>query len=537
MYCCRFSRPVEIICITNTACWEALNIGIVFGNLLDIPVMDWPYFTHTAAPSHDPEENRYFSIEGKIRRHYVDFPNHLVQDFLTKILKEIPESHPRNPGKQYEQATDLIEQYNDALDEVGIGFLRLQIVNRSSSRNHPYYGIQIRGLDAEKFHAFLDSLARTQDTTLEQKYHYLFNSKYPILEVESKSETNIESSRTEVQTAVNSTVQPEIDSITERTNELLTNVKEWREELQTYWRRTLWQRFNTFPAVHLYLREMESIITNINGVATRGSIPPCYREMRKLLENLSWSIFDDLLFINADYSTLYTEDRSPDRSPPRCFLGANQQWFEWDRRHDNPDFEEARSQLRDCIYDHCMRSRLKYDEKYGATKGVITVVLREKLSYPLYIALSGIEVEDAETVEPFVTPVEIDLLKSGVRRTLHNVIRSLKDGRQLGELDEEFIDQAVDELLDTQHGYLVPSFPSNNQVIGHLDTLWHQELTNPLINLYGEYSFFIHSYPSSWQIFPHSSILEFKIFDYELARFNDAITTLIERYFTDYHRD
>lgn len=499
--------------------------------------MDWPYLTQTSGPSPDASENQYFTIEGNVRNHYVDFPNHLVDAFFSKILHEVPEAYPNDPESQYKAALEVTERYNEALDEMGLDFLQLRIVDRSSSRPHPYYGLQIHGLDSSKFDAFLDSFAETDETTLEEKYHYVHGSKYPVSEVASKSHSDSIASRKQVQEAVKARVESEKDSITKTTETLLSRIDKWRDELQTYWRRTTWQRFNTFPAVHLYLLEMESIITNIDVLADRGSIPPCYRELRKLLENLSWSVFDDLLFINAEYATIYDDSSVPPHTPPRPFLSANQQWYNWVRGRQTPSFETQRSQLRDRLYDHSTRSRLSYDDKYGITKGTITEVLKTNLSYPLYIALAGLEVETTESVESFVTPVNPAHLKPGVRRTIQNVVRSLKEGRRLGQLDEEFIDTLTDELLDIEANYLVPPFPSNNHVIGYLDSLWHHELPSRLDDFYGEYSFFIHSYPSSWQIHPHSSILEFKILAHEIDRFSHAVSTLIEQYLTTYHRN
>ncbi|AAV44705.1 unknown (plasmid) [Haloarcula marismortui ATCC 43049] len=157
--------------------------------------MDWPYLTQTSGPSPDASENQYFTIEGNVRNHYVDFPNHLVDAFFSKILHEVPEAYPNDPESQYKAALEVTERYNEALDEMGLDFLQLRVVDRSSSRPHPYYGLQIHGLDSSRFDAFLDSFAETDETTLEEKYHYLHGSKYPVSEVASKSQSDSIASR------------------------------------------------------------------------------------------------------------------------------------------------------------------------------------------------------------------------------------------------------------------------------------------------------------------------------------------------------
>lgn len=495
--------------------------------------MDWPALGVTRVQQeHDPDENRYFRLEGQSRKHYVDFPNHVVQNFFDEVLNSVPSNHPGEPRKQYEEAMELKEEWNKALREEDMSFFQFSIVDKTQWREEPYFGVQLRGLDRDAFQDFLDGLAASEDASLEKKYRYLMSSKSPKLEVESKSTRESHEAIDRVQQAVKEEISAEQQSIERELDQLLSSLSNWQDELQTYWQRRLWQSFGTFSTTHLYLMEMETILKDIKSMVQRGSLPPCYREMRKLLENLSWAIFDDLLFINADYYGYFNGKTEP-RQVVRPFFKANQEWYEWGRNAKSKNFQEERNYLRDKIFEHCQKSRLRYHKKYEVRKPEITELLKEEIGYPLYITLSGIEIDDKEEVEDFVRPQQTEALKPLVQHNLEKILKELKQGNALGKLDEEFVSDTADEILGSEEQYIVPPFPSNRQVIRYLDKLWAQELDNKLYSFYSEYSFFIHSYRTSWQLFPYSSVLEFKIFEYEIEKFRKTITGLVEIYLDD----
>ena len=65
--------------------------------------------------------------------------------------------------------------------------------------------------------------------------------------------------------------------------------------------------------------------------------------------------------------------------------------------------------------------------------------------------------------------------------------------------------------------------PTNKFVLKFVDNLFSTDLYR---RFYSEYSFFVHSYFSSWHVLPFSSVLEFKIFKYELNNFSNEIKKL-----------
>ena len=72
----------------------------------------------------------------------------------------------------------------------------------------------------------------------------------------------------------------------------------------------------------------------------------------------------------------------------------------------------------------------------------------------------------------------------------------------------------------------IPPYPSNTFVLGFVDKTFSSNMQRK----YDEYSFFVHSYFTSWHIFPHSSVLEFKILKNELTEFSKIIKDLLNTY-------
>ncbi|MHA1431507.1 MAG: hypothetical protein ACTSRV_14110, partial [Candidatus Freyarchaeota archaeon] len=74
---------------------------------------------------------------------------------------------------------------------------------------------------------------------------------------------------------------------------------------------------------------------------------------------------------------------------------------------------------------------------------------------------------------------------------------------------------------------VIPPYPSNKFVLELVQEALGSDL---LQRKYNEYSHFVHSYFTSWHIFPFSSVLEFKILKHELSIFADIIREMIDLY-------
>lgn len=261
--------------------------------------------------------------------------------------------------------------------------------------------------------------------------------------------------------------------------------------------------------------------------------------MRKLLENLSWAIFDDFLFINSDYYSYLKNNPSQELVHlPRSFHEFDVKWYNWSQNKQSRNFKQKLENLRNEIFDHCREPKLKYDEKYRITKGDITAELKKNMSYPLYIALAGIEIESTEfeEVKDFLHPYQLDALKPVMYHNLEKILKVLKGGRSLGKLDKKFLWDIVEKnVIEDGNKFIVPPFPSNRNITDYIDAIWGNRVKNKLSKFYSQYSIFVHSYIHSWQVYPFSSVLEFKILNNEVEEFFSTVTRLLETYLEDCH--
>lgn len=92
--------------------------------------------------------------------------------------------------------------------------------------------------------------------------------------------------------------------------------------------------------------------------------------------------------------------------------------------------------------------------------------------------------------------------------------------------DEAFAEKSMTILEINDSSKIIPPYPSNAFVLGFVSKVLSGDLVKP----YKEYSHFVHSYFTSWHIFPFSSVLEFKIFNHEFSVFSGIIRQLIDTY-------
>lgn len=500
--------------------------------------MNWPVYGFSHTRENRLNESKYFRIEGKIKNHYVDFPNQTTQQFFSEILNRAAQSYLNKSEEKYKAAMQAKEKYNEKLRERGIDFLTYVIVKRKPDEGNPLFGIQAR-IYEDKFKDFLEEFPQTSDLSLEEKYQYLMKSRFLTLAIESKSKRTSRKSIENWTEEVKKLAEENIEEITRKIDETNSKVENWEKELQKYWaNRNLWKYFDTYPTTLLYVIEMKSILNNIKDTIRKGSVPPCYREMRKLLENLTWAIFDDFLFINSKYYKYLKENPTTDISFPRPFQEVNKRWYNWNRDNleKSRSFNSRLDELRNKILVHCKKPRLRYDDNYEIGKDEIKVELKKRMSYPLYISLSGTEIEESEKVEDFVHPFKPETLKPLVRFSLKQVLRGLKNGRRTSKLDKEFLNEISELTVSNKNQFIVPTIPPNEYIINFLHNIWHTNFERKLSESYKQYSFFVHSYLHSWQVYPYSSVLEYKILKNEVKTFFSTVANLTESYLENCYR-
>lgn len=469
--------------------------------------MNWPAYGTISSRDFNPTDNVYFKMENSTY-HYIDFPNRYIYAFMNEIARTA-NFYPHQPEGQYERALEIKKEYERVFYEEGIDFLTFSIEKQQES-DPLLFSIHIQ-IDEDKFKEFIESFSASK-TPLKEKYSYLWRCRLTSLEVASQSEESVSAVIEDLQRKVQEYIDEDLRDIEDKLTEFLANLGKWRETLQIFWEKRRIGLSDIYPSTFIYLMEMEGVISHIRFLISSGSIPSCYREMRKLLEDLSWVIFDDFLF-------MYYRSK-PSKDP---FYFYSEYWFQLENTRENRrNFENKVNELRDRIYDHCTKPDMRYADKYGIGKGQVKAELKKRMSLPLYIMLAG------------TYPLQVDKFKPLLYKTFELVLKGLKGGRSLGKSDKKFVEKMGDLVADTSSENAVPPFPSTKGVISFLEDIWHDRLENKLTNLYDKYSFFTHPYMSSWQLYAFSSVVEFKILNNEINNFIRSITDLVETYMENY---
>lgn len=450
-------------------------------------------------------KNPYFKLQSKTM--YVDMPNTTIWNFLSE-LKRICYEHKDDPGKMYEKAKELATSFNRQFEkEIGKWFLF--IIRKQFFGSKPF-GVQIK-INWKQFYSFLDDFAG-RGAPLRDKYSYLLNCRAPSLTLVLRGDLE------RVQQEVKELCKEEIEQICQNLKNLINEVNEAKKYLFkiTSYRKTI----PIEPATLEYFPEMMSLLRALTFLIKNGTIPACYREMRKILENLSWVIMDDLLLYR---SSIFKRKRHTAIFfiPPYRFV--SKEWYNWASQgkfviRNLGELEKKVKNLTQVIYTYGER------EGYSWGKKQIRKVFLKRISYPLFLLLVGINTQVPKTMEGLIPQYEVEVLKNIAAEDLKTILKDLGCKHP-----SKLVDTLINELIFTIVGKvqkIVPPYPSNEFVLGFVS----KALSNELLRPYKEYSHFVHSYFTSWHIFPFSSVLEFKIFRHELFAFTRLLLQLINSY-------
>lgn len=498
--------------------WAITNAAIdgVRGILFEL---SWPFFGIVAWG------NPHFKLEGQARTLYVDFPNSQIFEFFDRV-NDIAR-HENDLDKLYTKVKDLQPEFNEAFHQLPC----LQRVKKDYKKwlsliikREPYgkkpFGIRVK-IDWGNFISFLEEVAHRNDISLEDKYDYLFNSRIPTVRLALKK------SLERTQKDVREICKEEIDLSDSKLKELTYQLRKTGESL-----RRKCSKMKIRPeliCVFLYLPEMVSIIDSMKALINSGDIPALYRETRKLLENLAWMIFDDILF-----HRMYTlkGESEEDIASVRPYIFLSRKWYKVASQNKDLALRNLNDLKRGQKEPN--RKGLKYLietlESYGKSKGYgwqknyIENELYKIFSYPLLLLLTGVAKEISSGLSNKIPSYESDMLIPLAKESIKNLIRKLKAG-ELSSSDKHLVTTIL-EHLKRESKVIVPKYPSNNFVLAFVGKMLGVDLLVPS----EEKGLFVHSYFTSWHIFPFSSVLEFKILNHELEKLAKTILSMISAY-------
>jgi len=463
--------------------------------------MRWPEFmARWSCPS------RNTRVKIQTRKIFVDFPNYLIGD----IYEELCERGKRNieAMELYKKIKEFCEEINKKLEEI-FGFIKFYPVKTHSSK----YPIGLRyKVNWKKFNDFIREFAES-DESLVKKHEYINRqSRFVAMQLGRKSQDKL------TQDAVKKLVENDIENIKKelkKFSEKLTIVRGKLKKLSQT------QKFRDGFSVWWYIPELKSSIKTITYMIIHGYISSVYRELRKIIENLSWCIIDDILFYNSGFHNL------PDTYGFRTYIDASKEWFE---------------NYKDKIIRHLGILENKIDELceiiYFWSKGEVkkkdikNKIIRD-IGYPILVswfnALPTSKVKQiVKDREAIIHIYERDRIEFSLRENIARIIKKVFEKRKLTSDKQKLVDEIVAMTLPKQNKF-IPSLPSNGFVIQFLDNLFRSSGLR-LSKMYSEYSGFVHSYVSSWQILPFSSVLEFKILKKEITKFSNSMNILLDNY-------
>ena len=460
----------------------------------------WPFFG--VLISKDP----HFRLQS--RTLYADMPNTTVWNFVNE-LGRISYERKGDKERMLEEAKELATAFNQNLEK-SLGEWMVFVIRKQYFGSKPF-GVQIR-IDWSKFFLFLDTFAQNE-LPLWNKYSYILNCRAPSLTLVLRGDLE------RVQQSVREICKEEMDQINRNIENLVSRINEAKDYLFkiTSHRRTI----PVEPSTLEYFPEMMSTLRALVSLLENGTIPACYREMRKVLENLAWVIFDDLLFYKAVNVSRRKRVKAESIMPYRA---VSKEWYDWASQEklmitNLTQLKKKIRNLTEAIYLH------GENKAYDWNKKQIEETLFKRLSYPLFLLLTGIDIQVPRKLEDILPRYETKILKDLAAEDLKNIMKELRHGH-LTRSDETFAEKLTKILEIKESSKIVPPYPSNEFVLGFVSKV----LSGDLVKSYKEYSHFVHSYFTSWHIFPFSSVLEFRIFNHEFSVFADIIQQLIDTY-------
>jgi len=452
-------------------------------------------------------KNPYFKLQS--RNMYVDLPNTTIGDFLVE-LERICQQHKDDEEKMYEEAKKLATTFNQSLEK-HLGKWLLFSIRKQFFGSKPF-GVQIK-IDWRQFHSFLESFPK-REIPLRDKYSYLLNCRAPSLKLVLRGDLE------RVQNEVKEVCAKDIEEIRQNLENLISRInkaKDYLFKIASY-RRTIFIE----PSTLEYFPEMISTLYALILLVRNGTIPACYREMRKVLENLSWVIFDDVLL----YRTTLRKREHIEKLLIPSYRSVSKEWYDWASQEklmlrNLRELESKIKNLTEMLYTHGESEGCCWDKKETQE------ILFKRISYPLFLLLTGRDIQVPKKLEEIIPQYEVEVLKSLAVEDLKNVLKDLKR-TQLSKSEEVVVERVINSLIG-KASKIVPLYPSNEFVLGFVSKIFSINL----LELYKEYSQFVHSYFTSWHIFPFSSVLEFKIFKHELSIFIKTLSQLIDSYLNE----
>ena len=464
---------------------------------------DWP-----ALPLQRPitKNSKYFRFRNKFI--FIDVLNPYITSVYDEILKTCEKCTDIN--KAFDCAKRITEKNNSDMstyfnkmygkDRNIELFFKLQVQKNNVSKKPILFGYY---LNWKKFSKFIEKFPESDKITLEDKYKYILACKYSgadlstdtILKFRNNQNGLTNDSYKRLREKFEKATSTTIDSINNTLDGLISfqinKLEEGKKGKYSY-------------GILDFIPDIISSIDGIKILAMNGYISSCYREMRSLVERISYVVLDEYLTFNSSNIWGKNTISSP-------FFNINSRW------RNKQDRTEI-TKISDLIPQNLFKGI------NGKERKDVEDILFNKMSVEMYVALAG---KPIEIDNDYVPSLKIDTIKNGIEE-----IKKIAKGTNDNHL-KIVLKSLADDLDKNWEGSKCGEFPfpATTFVFKFLEKIFAKDL-KVQNSIWHNYSLFIHPYVFTWEVIPKTSVIEYKILEYEITRnFDTAIEKLFNNLF------
>ena len=458
------------------------------GSDRDLTKEDWPKFSVTR---YTPNGSQ-FRIG--TRDSYVDVPSRPIRLFIKWVHGY--EEEMDNPKAAYGEIQEEIDEFNrnirqsiqnltgEECDWIHVSVRELSMANKP-------YNIQIR-IKWDDLLEFLESVAESNETSLSQKYQYILACRNLQLVQETRGNHWIsEDERAKVKIFAEEDIEGS-KSILDQLEQRISTVSQKCRE----------QEF--IGLFYLYSQDIMSSFNYWEQSIQQGHITSIYRELRKAIEELTVALF---------YDIVTKKEESFDE--PGFLPYPENDWFNKarDKRAVLRNLGDLESDFKPLTEDIA--------EFYDANTSNIWDSVVENLSASLFLAAASTD----RKISNFEHLPDSSRVKENAIISIRKLLLDFKQSDGFSEEEMELAQTSVNKLLPSCEELQI-KFPTGFFTRQFVSKYFAEDLNR----IYDRYSLFSHAYPSTWQIAPASSILEYKILRRELEDFSMKANTILSQY-------
>ena len=467
---------------------------------------DWP-----ALPLQRPitKNSKYFRFKNKLS--FIDVLNPNITSVYEEILNKC--ENCIDVDTAFDCAKRIVDNANSVLynnfykmygkDENIELFIKIQVQKSKNSKKPVLFGYY---LNWDKFSKFIENFPASDKIPLEDKYKYVFACKYSgadlsvktIKELLNYKSINTSYSykvfRQNFDKAIGNTIDSINNTLDGLINFLIDKLNEGKREEYSI-------------TVLDFIPEVISSIDGIKVLSNSGYISSCYREIRSLIEQISYVILDEYLTIN---SLRLWKVKNEITLP---LLNINSRW----RSEQNKTEIRKISELipKDILNGPTNNSPKKIED-----------ILLKKMSVEMYVALTG---KPMKKDSNYVPSLKIDIIKEGIKEIKQIADGSDENVKNIFTSLEDSLNKKWSNSNNPKDGEF--PFPATSFVFDFLNRVFNKNL-KVLDPIWNNYSLFIHPYVFTWEVIPKTSVIEYRTFEYEITKnFESSIEILFNHLF------